>query len=386
MWLVVVSIAYGVLVALDPILFIFIGYTQNVSGIYLGLLGAIWSIVYVVANKLLNRFADEGYNKLLMLISLTCLTISYIGFIAINHLTAILLYAMHAVSTASMNLAISVTMLENIDSGMWSTASVVQRSISSLSRGAALLLISLIGILTPSILFWLLFSLTTISIILLPPILLSFERRFYKLDRGIGGIGMYIKASSSILFLDKPDIARYIYIATWNSRAVLPLYRILISIAIATALGDYIFTVLPLLLRNYISLYSMWMAYGIAALLSAIMIVVFRNLSISRRSFTLSIMVLRTSILILGLNAVKDLTTLAIYILLSSLLYMLIDITLYNMFIEGSAGFSTAHYFMSREIGSIIGSLIGGIIVGFGGNVFLMIAGAIGFIAVLTLI
>ncbi|MEM0153272.1 MAG: hypothetical protein QXP12_04065, partial [Ignisphaera sp.] len=91
-WLIVVSLVYGILVSLDPILFVFIGYTLNVSGIYLGMLGAIWSIVYITASKLLNRVADEGNNRLLILLSLLCLPLSYIGIVLVNNLTAILSY------------------------------------------------------------------------------------------------------------------------------------------------------------------------------------------------------------------------------------------------------------------------------------------------------
>lgn len=386
MWLALASIVYGMLVSLDPILFTYIGYTLNVTGVYLGLLSATWSVAYILASRVLNGVADEGKNRLLVLISLTSLVVSYICFTAVNHLTAILSYTMHAISVASMNLAVSVTMLENTDSELWTNIAALQKSLSSLSRGTVLLLLSLKTRLSIYNLFWLSFPLTVASMLMLPSITLSFERRFYKLSRNVNEIGMYIRASSSILFLDKPTTAHYIYTATWNTKGSVPLYRILISIAMTTALGDYIFTVLPLILRSHLSLHTMWMAYGIAALLSSFMVILFRNLSTNRRGFALSVIVVRTCILTLGLSVVKDLTTLTTYIVLSSLLYMLIDTVLYNMFIEGSAGFSTANYFVSRELGSIIGSLVGGIVIGFGGDAFLIVAGAIGYAAPLFLL
>ncbi|MCS7111457.1 MAG: hypothetical protein RMI45_05650 [Ignisphaera sp.] len=386
MWLALASIVYGMLVSLDPILFTYIGYTLNVTGVYLGLLSATWSVAYILASRVLNGVADEGKNRLLVLISLMSLIVSYICFTAVNHLTAILSYTMHAISVASMNLAVSVTMLENTDSELWTNIAALQKSLSSLSRGTVLLLLSLKTRLSIYNLFWLSFPLTVASMLMLPSITLSFERRFYKLSRNVNEIGMYIRASSSILFLDKPTTAHYIYTATWNTKGSVPLYRILISIAMTTALGDYIFTVLPLILRSHLSLHTMWMAYGIAALLSSFMVILFRNLSTNRRGFALSVIVVRTCILTLGLSVVKDLTTLTTYIVLSSLLYMLIDTVLYNMFIEGSAGFSTANYFVSRELGSIIGSLVGGIVIGFGGDAFLIVAGAIGYAAPLFLL
>ncbi|MEM1678360.1 MAG: hypothetical protein QXV81_06070 [Ignisphaera sp.] len=384
-WLIVVSLVYGILVSLDPILFVFIGYTLNVSGIYLGMLGAIWSIVYITASKLLNRVADEGNNRLLILLSLLCLPLSYIGIVLVNNLTAILSYTLHAIATASMNIAISVTMLENTDSELWSNASVLQKSISNFSRGFTLLLLSR-NILSIHSIFWLSFLSTVASLLLLPSISLPFERRFYKLSRDINEIGMYIKASSSVLFLDKPAVARYVFSTSWNTRSTVSLYRVLIAIATATALGDYIFTVLPLILKSYVTLTSMWMAYGIAALFSSFIVLLFRNLSIGRRSFAIFIAVARTCLLVFGLAMVRDLVTLATYIIFSSLLYMLVDVVLYNIFIEGSAGFSTANYFTCREIGSIIGSIVGGVMIGLRGDAFLIVAGAIGFSTVLVLI
>ena len=386
MWLTLLSIIYGVLISLDPILFVFIGYSLNATGFYLGLLSAVWSIAYIVASKLLNRVADEGYNKLLALLTLACLAASYICFRSLNYVTAILSYTMHAVSIASINLAVSVTILECTDSDLWYSSSVLQRSLSSFSRGFTLLFISFRGIASIHNLFWLSFLLTTVSLPLLPSISLSFERRFYRLSRNLNELGMYIKASSSILFLDKPAVARHVFNTSWEKGSSISLYRVLLSIAIATALGDYIFAVLPLILREHMALNTVWIAYGVASLFSAAIVVIFKDFSVSRRSFTIFVMVLRICILVLGLSIVRDLASLTTYIILSSLLYLLVDVTLYNMFIEASAGFSTANYFTFREIGSIIGSLIGGMAIGFGRDVFLGLAAVIGSSAILILI
>ncbi|MEM0371868.1 MAG: hypothetical protein QXI86_01240 [Ignisphaera sp.] len=372
--------------SLDPILFVFIGYNLEVSGTYMGLLSAIWSIVYVLISKALNRVADEGYNKFLLLFSFGFAGISYLCFRSLNHVTALLSYTMHAASVASMNLAISVTMLENIDSDLWQTSSILQRCLSSLARGVVLIVMAFEGVLSIHNLFYVSLILAIISLILTPSISITFERRFYRLSRSLNELGMYIKASSSILFLDKPNIAQYIFTYSWNKWSTIPSYKILISTAMTTALGEYVFTVLPIILRRYMVLNNMWMAYGIAAIFSAITIAILKDLSTNRRGFAMLLIAIRTCVLVLGLSIIKDLVSLTIYIVLSSLLYMLIDITLYNMFIEVSAGFSTANYFISREMGSILGSLIGGIMIAFGDTSFLAIATVIGSLAALILI
>jgi len=384
-WLAIVSIIYGVIASLDPILFIFIGYTLDVSGVYLGLLSAFWSIAYIVTSRIFNGFADEGNNKLLLLFALISLSISYIFLRSINHITAMLLYVMHAVALALMNLAISVTMLENSDSDSWSRASVIQRSLSSVSRGFILLLLAMWREISMGYLFGLSILLNIFSILILPSISWSFERRFYRLNRNINEIGMYIRASSSVLFLDKPSIAYHIY-TTWGKENKVSIYRILIAITMATAIGDYIFAVLPIILKSYMSIYSLWIAYGIASIFSAFITIAVGMPSINRKIFAIAMAAARTCLLVFGLTFVNGSLTLATYIVLSSLLYMFIDITLYNMFIENSAGFSTANYFIFREIGSIIGSLIGGVALGFGIYPFLVAALIIGFTAVATLI
>ncbi len=386
MWLFIISIVYGVLVSLDPILFVFIGYNLEVSGAYMGLLSAIWSIAYVLISKALNRVADEGYNKFLLLFAFGSLGIAYLCFRSLNHITALLSYTMHAVSVASMNLAISVTMLENIDSDLWQTSSILQRCLSSLARGVVLIVMSFEGVLSIHNLFWISLTLAVISLILTPSISLTLARKIYRLSRSLDELGMYIKASSSILFLDKPNLVQHIFTYSWDKWNTIPPYKILISTTMTTALGDYVFTVLPIILRNYIVLSNMWMAYGIAAVLSAITIAILKDLSTNRRGFAIPLIAIRTCVLILGLSVIKDLVSLTTYIVLSSLLYMLIDITLYNMFIEVSAGFSTANYFISREMGSILGSLIGGIMIAFGDTPFLAVATVIGSLAALILI
>ncbi len=378
-WLAIVSIIYGVIASLDPILFIFIGYTLDVSGVYLGLLSALWSIAYIAVSRIFNSFADKGNNKLLSLFALISLSISYICLRSINHVTAMLLYIMHAIALALMNLAISVTMLENSDSDSWSRASIIQRSLSSVSRGFILLLLAMRREISMGYLFGLSILLNIVSILILPSISWSFERKFYRLNRNINEIGMYIRASSSVLFLDKPSIAYYIYTTSWGKENRASIYRVLIAIMMATAIGDYIFAVLPIILKSYMSIYSLWIAYGIASIFSAFIIIAVGTPSINRKIFAIAMSIARTCLLVFGLTFIRETLTLAIYIAMASLLYMFIDITLYNMFVENSAGFSTANYFISREIGSIMGSLISGLMLGFGIYPFLLTALIIGF-------
>jgi hypothetical protein len=386
LWLTIASIIYGVVASLDPILFIFIGYTLNASGMYLGVLSAFWSIAYIAVSRILNGFADEGKNKLLLMFALISLSASYICLGTMNYITAMLSYIMHAIAFASMNLAISVTMLENSDSDSWSRVSIIQRSLSNVSRGFILVLLAMWREVSIGYLFVLSILLNIVSILILPSITWSFERKFYRLNRNINEIGMYIKASSSVLFLDKPSIAHYIYTISWGKEARVSIYRILIAITTATAIGDYIFTVLPIILKSYMTIYSLWIAYGIASIFSAFITITLGIPSINRNIFAIAMAIARTCLLVFGLTFIRESLTLAIYIALSSLLYMFIDITLYNMFVENSAGFSTANYFIFREIGSIIGSLIGGLVLGFGTYPFLLVALVIGFSAVVVLI
>ncbi len=381
------SLTYGIFAFLDPFLFTYIAYNLNVSGLYLGLLSALWSLSYIAANKLLNNFADNGHNRLLLVISILSISISIPMVNNLDPMRGAIIYILHSISMASMNLSLSITILEYIDNEMWEDVTTLQRVLSNATRGIMLLIAAFSrNILTieNTIIMAVIFS--VLSLLTIPPILFTFERKIFKFYRNLRSLNLYLKASSSLMFIDRPSVAISIFERYWSYGRTISILRIIIAMLMITALGDYIFTVIPYVLKNMVSLRSMWIVYGVAAIFSALILLIVIDVEWRSRSLTLGLIVSRMLVLVIGFNYVGNEIILILYIIVSSLLFLLIDLTLYNYFIEGSAGFNTSLYFISRELGSIIGSILGGIFIGFGNNIYLLISLAIGIVPILLLI
>jgi hypothetical protein len=386
MWFTLSSVTYGMLSALDPMLFIYIAYTLDVSGVYMGMLSAAWSAAYILCNRLSGSLADDGHNKVLAILALASVAPIYILLSNLSHFTALLAYTLHAASMAFLNLAISVTLLEYVESSYWDKVNLLSRIINNISRGLMLIIIALLGLnVLNEILYIIVFMLLIVSVVL-PHIYISFERKFYTIERTLSRIGMYVKATASLLYVDQPKTFVEVFSRTWNSSEAVSPVGILIGAMGAVAVGDYIFTVIPVILKGKLQLTSMWIVYGFSALASAVTALTLNNIEASgaRKAFT--IFVLRLLALVLGFSFLSDMTSLALYVVLSSTLFMLLDVVLYNTYVYTQAGFRTSSYFVARELGSIVGSLLGGVAIDLDLYTFLLIAIAIGLTTSLPLL
>jgi len=378
MWFALSSITYGMLSAFDPLIFIYIAYMLNVNGIYMGILSAAWSITYILCNKLLGSLADDGHNKVLAVLALISIIPIPILLNNLNYLTAFLAYILHSVAMAFLNLALSITLLESIESSYWNRVNMLNRIINNVSRGLTLILMALFGLrMLNKALYATLFMLS-IATIALPQIYISFERKFYSIEKTLNRVGMYVKATSSLLYLDQPKIAIEVFSRIWSSSETISPIRILISAAGAVALGDYIFTIIPLIMKEKLQLTSMWIVYGISATTSAIIALAVNNIESSGTRKAFLLFLLRLSILVLGFNLLTDIISLTLYVILSSTLFMILDIILYNTYVGVQAGFGTSSYFIARELGSIVGSILGGMAICLGLHNFLLLAIVIG--------
>lgn len=386
MWYIISTIAYGMLSALDPLLFIYIAYSLNVNGVYLGILSTMWSIAYIIANKALDTFADRGSNRMLCALTLLCVFLITYFFNNINFVIGFLLYILHAIAIASLNLAISVTTLESFDSDSWNRMTVYNKVISNIARGSTLIIASMLSVASIINIFYVVLLNIAITAILMPSLVIAFERRFYKLNKTLDRIGYYIKASSSLLYIDRPKTAMEIFARFWDSVESISPIRVLISITGGVAVGDYVFTIVPLVVKSKIVVTDMWKVYGIAAIISALISFLLRNADFSSRIFAFTVSLLRLTILTIGFGLISNVLYLLLYIVITSTLFMMLDITLYNIYISTQAGYGTSAYFIFREIGSVIGSLIGGFAIGLGQHTFLSIAIAIGLATAIPLV
>jgi hypothetical protein len=131
-------------------------------------------------------------------------------------------------------------------------------------------------------------------------------------------------------------------------------------------------------MKEKLQLTSMWIVYGISATTSAIIALAVNNIESSGTRKAFLLFLLRLSILVLGFNLLTDIISLTLYVILSSTLFMILDIILYNTYVGVQAGFGTSSYFIARELGSIVGSILGGMAICLGLHNFLLLAIVIG--------
>ncbi len=364
-WLLITVLTLGLLQFLDTGLYSYVAYNLNVGGIYLGVMSALWSFTYILANYLLSELADLGRNKLLIIMTTISLSVIYILFIDINDFNSLLMYSLHALAVASINLALSVTILEIYDYFSWGRVNMLSRVLSNVFRGITFLLVAL-SIIDLSFIIASLIIISITSTLLIPSIGLNIERKLYKMGRDLSLVSRYMKASTALLYIHRPKEALEVFESVWSSDRLKP-WKILISTFSYVVFSDIIFVILPLILKNSLSLNTLMFSWGIALLVTGITSIPVISIMSSLEGRTnikliILLILLRGLTLILLLPLVSDALTLTLYLLTVVFISTLADSLIYNKFVEVSAGYSTSKYFIVRELGSIIGSLISGFI------------------------
>ncbi|MEM1898719.1 MAG: hypothetical protein QXD36_06480, partial [Sulfolobales archaeon] len=270
-WLILTVLVVGLLQFLDTGLYTYIAYNLRVDGLYLGVVSAIWSVVYVLSNSCFSRLADRGRNKVLLLIASVVLILIYVLFSNISLLNGLLLYSLHAIAVATVNLSLSVTILEMYDYTSWNNINTFSRVASNLVRGSVFLLIALY-FLNLQLILILTTVLTYLSLMLLPGVGLNIERTLFKINRNLSYVGRYLKASTALLYIHKPKDALEYFEKVWSGSNDLKPWRVLTSAVLYTMFGDMVLVVLPLLLKGYVELNSLWLSWGMAFLLTSLIV------------------------------------------------------------------------------------------------------------------
>ncbi len=365
-WLITTLLAVGLLQFLDTGLYTYLAYNLSVGGSYLGAASAVWSLIYIVSNRFFSRFADDGRNKMLLLISSAALSLMYVLCNDVNEVSGLVMYSLHAFAIAVVNLSLSVTILETYDYTNWNGVNAFSRVITNLVRGSSFLVVALSFASVPTFLI-LATALTSISMILIPGIGLNIERTLFKINKDLRYVGKYIKASTALLYIHKPREALEYFERVWSSSNELKPWRVITSTVLYAMFGDLVLVVLPLILKGYVGLSSLWLSWGIALLSASFIVVpVITRFAPSSESINPrligSFISLRGLTLALLLPYVSSEFSLSIYLLLVVVTTSISDSYLYNKFVEVSSGYSISKYYIAREVGSIIGSIAGGLV------------------------
>lgn len=376
LWLVATSVAYGLLMLLDPLIYTFIAYNLNISSVHLGICNALWSIFYITSMLFLGSLADEGKARLLMVIALASMTFSWLSMSNLNMVTAFTSYSLHAISIAATNLALNTVVFENVESQNWSRTLLFMRTIGYIVRGISFVALALMNVLGVSLIQQIAVFALLVSTIVVPSFSLISERSVYRLYKLVRELSLYVKASTSILYIDRPSVAQEVFDRVWYgySNSKISENKILAAITVITCVNDYVLALLPLMIKNIINLKILWIAYGITSIISIIAVFMLKDVESCNKGLALSLILIRSVILLTGIYIIKDIYTLTIYLILTSALYLAIDITLYNMYMSSTSGYRSSLYHTLRELGSIIGSIAGGIMLAIGANAYMVLA------------
>jgi len=354
---------------LDMAIFTYIGYTFKVSPIYYSVVAAAWSVTYITGNKLFSALSDSGKNKDLMLLAFVFISTSMLLFWKSTLVSVTLAYFMHAMAVSTANLAMSTSIYEIFDSSDWKKYSTFQRILQNLLRGTTLIVISS-GIInaTLSQVLMLTSALGALSFFILPSISLGFERKLHMLGKNVTDLIGF--ASTRGILTTAIENARSMEIGTISfmgfSDRHLPRGRILVSTFLAVAVGDFVFTAMPLLIKTSVTLSNYWMAQGITGITVAVAALLINALLRGDKKIAIAIIAMRGLWLSLAMPLMYSENTIVFYLIGMYFLGLAMDTTLFNLYSEASSGYGAHSYFISREVGTLTGSLLAGFVLALG--------------------
>ncbi|MFP3294797.1 MAG: MFS transporter [Caldisphaera sp.] len=374
MWFAIAMLFMALLSSLDIGIYSYIGYKTSVTPFQYGLISAMWSAVFIASNLFLGKISDRGNNKFLIVISFLSIMVTGVLF-SFHSLTFLAIaYMFHALGVASSNLAVSTTIFEMKSSDRWKYYIELQKFSYYLIRGFGLLSFYFIGNIIP-LDYFIYFSVAIgfLTFLSLPKVNLRMERVLHSFSQDFNSIANHIKILSYLAYdsiSSLPNAVKQGYI----SYKAVSTKMISLSMFFATFTGDYIFTILPLLIKSYISLGLLWLSYGITALIISFSLILFSMfLNTGNKKVAISLIISRGIWLVSVLSFINNTLNLIAYIAISSVLFSMIDIALYNIFSEGSSGYGSHIYYTLRELGTLTGSLLVGIAYTLGKEVFIAI-------------
>jgi MFS family permease len=360
-WLGVTYIA--ALSIVDFMMFNYIGFRTNVSDVDYGIIGAAWSAVFIATSELLGRLADRGDYRRLSAVSLTFIAAASVLFaLARGVWLMALAYIFHAVATSTANLGFSASLFELSPDVEWESRTSGQRLGLYGIRGLGLLALALavpfvrllglvVGVGVAAVAIGLLF------LTALPSQWITFERKLHGVINRLSLTGAYTAALGSfvsyrygILYSISRGVAR----GSGSSMGVA------LSATLTTFVGDYYLTALPLILRQMtVGLRDYMIAFAAAGLATALTLAMVQGTS--SRSLAAAGIALRGAWAIAAVSFIRSMAGLAAYIVILVALFGVLDLSLYQIYIGLTGGYRVHGYMVLRELGSLAGSLAGGV-------------------------
>ncbi|MEM1935911.1 MAG: hypothetical protein QXD14_04235 [Sulfolobales archaeon] len=362
MWLAASSVYLAFLSLTDTWLFLYLAIYLGADPLTLGLASSLWSIVFVASNILFGRFVEEGLNRVAAFISsiLLCLSV----FTTVNSKEVIGVAAgyalLHAVSASLGRTAVNVTLLEYVNYEAWSRYNYFFNYVTLSVRGLLLILVYL-GLITPTTLLLLTLAVSIVYALTLPSVVLPVERTLYRLAKQLDKVYAYMKFTSILPeIVDTGLTASGALELRWNIEKEVASYRPLLGAFILVASSDALFIIVPRLLSNYIGRGQTLLVYGISSLASALALIAISRVSKGRLTSLIS--GLARALLIPLVTCITGVEQAVIYLLVTAILFNVFNTSSYNVYITSTSGQRTFLYGVAVELGSAVGSIVGGIL------------------------
>jgi hypothetical protein len=333
----------------------------------IAILNALWTLVILFSSIHTEMLSQRGCSKRLLLIGFLLLSASlivlYLSTINTIREALYVSYMLHAVAFIYCRVGVQTSIVENYFSNIWGSINRRVSATTILLDGLFLGLLSILWInvftLSYSIILLVLYIFTGfLSYLIIPQPILRLTRLVEKIERNIA-VGLI--PIDNLLVLSSLD--PYMNTTQIKTRS---LYRrissgvglIIISLVLFKISSEYLFTPLPYILINMMSLSteSVLMLYGLGKILASILLALIPLSKINNRIFSIAIAIRVFSVY--TLLAIK-LPSQVLSILLS-LIYVcgvVIDISIYTTYLKITGGERITAYTMLGEIASFIGAL-----------------------------
>lgn len=333
----------------------------------IAILNALWTLVILFSSIHTEILSQRGCSKRLLLIGFLLLSASlivlYLSTINTIREALYVSYMLHAVAFIYCRVGVQTSIVENYFSNIWGSINRRVSATTILLDGLFLTLLSILWInvftLSYSIILLVLYIFTGfLSYLIIPQPILRLTRLVEKIERNIA-VGLI--PIDNLLVLSSLD--PYMNTTQVKTRS---LYRrissgvglIIISLVLFKISSEYLFTPLPYILINMMSLSteSVLMLYGLGKILASILLALIPLSKINNRIFSIAIAIRVFSVY--TLLAIK-LPSQVLSILLS-LIYVcgvVIDISIYTTYLKITGGERITAYTMLGEIASFIGAL-----------------------------
>ncbi|MEL9908650.1 MAG: hypothetical protein QXP97_01825 [Desulfurococcus sp.] len=347
----------------------------NFNAVELGLLNALWTLVFIPVVKIMDRLADAGKVRLLWYIGSSSMALlqalMYFSMILYSKQLIYVTYMVHTLVFASTRLAVNTYIFETRDSDSWNKASIMVSRLRLLSESVIIVSLALVGfstIVTSGYMYLaILFTLLHFSgLLVIHEPRLKIERVLYRLESMLGKIFIPVKGLLTLSYLEingSIPLSTRIY-----ASALVPSGLIFLALVGFRLGNEYLWTPLPYYLTQVLRLgiNDVLMVYGLGRLTAfALYIAIRSSLVFKKSSFAAGILV-RLLVLMILVN-VKSSILIGFLLGLIYLANDIIDSNLFLAFAKNRGGYGVGLYSLIGETISLIGSASSGYLYAVGG-------------------